>query len=154
MYVHINFLNFLFSVIRLPPKDPKCLQILAFVDPLSEAAQKMAPLIEVLYKTTSINVTIMLNPLKKMTELPAKRCMHSRAHMDIRTCTQTHNDTDRQSHAHTYTCTHTHTCAHAHTHTRTCTHTHTHTHTHTCTHTHAHVPMYVMCRMLSILICQ
>ena len=63
------------SVIRLPSKDPKCLQLLAFVDPLSEAAQKMAPLIEVLYKTTSINVTIMLNPVKKMTELPAKRCV-------------------------------------------------------------------------------
>ena len=72
LYIFIFF----FSVISLPPKDLKCIQLMAFVDPLSEAAQKMAPLIEVLHRTTSINVTIMLNPMKKATELPAKRCVY------------------------------------------------------------------------------
>ena len=70
----------------MPPKDPKCLQLLAFVDPLSEAAQKMAPLIEVLYKTTSINVTIILNPVKKVMELPAKRCVCVCVCVRVRVC--------------------------------------------------------------------
>lgn len=67
---HLQF--FLFSSgVEIPPSQPgPVLQVTAIVNPLSQSAQKLAPLLSALSSLVSLNITIILNPLSKLSEMP------------------------------------------------------------------------------------
>ena len=61
------------------------MQVVAVIDPLSSEAQKLTPLLQVLQVALPTDITVMFNPVPKLTEMPVKRCEHS--HMSVHTCT-------------------------------------------------------------------
>ncbi|XP_065177513.1 UDP-glucose:glycoprotein glucosyltransferase 1-like [Sycon ciliatum] len=48
-------------------------EIMAIIDPLTESAQRLAPLLQVLQNVTSVDITVFMNPKSKLSELPVKR---------------------------------------------------------------------------------
>ncbi len=49
------------------------MKVVAIIDPLSSEAQKLAPLLQVLQVALPLDITLVLNPVPKLTELPVKR---------------------------------------------------------------------------------
>ena len=69
----VTTLPFFFSLVHLPSSDPDLeLQLVAFIDPLSPTAQRIAPLIQTLHTATSMDVKLYLNPISKLSEVPIK----------------------------------------------------------------------------------
>lgn len=64
-----------FSVLKLPAKDSSspAFELLAVCDPVSGAAQKIGPILQVLHKVLNANVRIVLNAVEKHSEMPLKR---------------------------------------------------------------------------------
>ena len=64
------------SVVHLPPMDPDLyLTVIAILDPLSPDAQRIAPILQTLHAALSLDLTIYLNPVAKLSQLPASRCV-------------------------------------------------------------------------------
>lgn len=68
-----------FSVIKLPAKNTSlpAFELLAVCDPVSEAAQKVGPIVQVLHQVLNANVRIALNAIEKHSEMPLKRYVGS-----------------------------------------------------------------------------
>ena len=49
------------------------MKIVGILNPLSTEAQKLAPLLQVLQVALPLDVTVILNPLPKLTEMPVNR---------------------------------------------------------------------------------
>ncbi len=62
-------------MLQLPaPEDGVAMTVVAVIDPLSSEAQKLAPLLQVLQVALPLDITLVLNPQLKLTEMPVKRC--------------------------------------------------------------------------------
>ena len=65
------------SVLRFPVDDAvssSWLELTAVVNPLSTAAQSLSPLLQTLQEVLPVNLTLILNPQLRISELPVKRC--------------------------------------------------------------------------------
>eukprot|EP00051_Salpingoeca_urceolata_P013046 m.163143 g.163143 ORF g.163143 m.163143 type:complete len:1611 (-) comp17683_c0_seq2:59-4891(-) len=51
--------------------------IIAVLDPLSKAAQKLAPLIAMLQNATAVNIRVLMNPVQRVSDVPVKRFYRS-----------------------------------------------------------------------------
>jgi UDP-glucose:glycoprotein glucosyltransferase len=61
------------SVLSIPPAiEGPVIQCLAILDPLSSTAQRLTPLLSSLRDVLPINITIIFNPVKKLSALPLK----------------------------------------------------------------------------------
>lgn len=49
------------------------MKMVAILNPLSTEAQKLAPLIQVLQVALPLDVTVIFNPVPKLTEMPVNR---------------------------------------------------------------------------------
>lgn len=72
---NINLRSEQYSVIKVPPKDPKmpAFDIVAVCDPVSSAAQKLGPILLVLQEVVNANIKVVLNAREKHSEMPLKR---------------------------------------------------------------------------------
>ena len=61
------------SVTLVADNDRPALDIVAIVDPLSLAAQKLAPVLEILRESVNCDIKLVMNPKPKLSELPLKR---------------------------------------------------------------------------------
>lgn len=63
-----------FSVVHLSPFDPELyLTVIAVLDPLAPETQRFAPILQALHAALSMDVTIYLNPVAKLSQLPMTR---------------------------------------------------------------------------------
>lgn len=53
-------------------------EITAIIDPLSRAAQKLAPILQTLMKVLNADLRLAMNPKQRLSELPLKRCVIKR----------------------------------------------------------------------------
>ncbi len=60
------------SLAFLPSPSPS-LQLVAYLDPVSTGAQKLAPLLHVLQSALPIELSVYLNPKSKLSEMPVRR---------------------------------------------------------------------------------
>ncbi len=63
------------SVINLPAQEGSLLptmNLVAIIDPLSSAAQRVAPILMTLVRVLPFNVTLIMNPHTKLSEIPLK----------------------------------------------------------------------------------
>lgn len=77
-YFHSSYLIFtpifVHSVVKMEGNpDLPAFRIEAILDPVSSAAQKMAPILMVLQKLYNLNVKIYMNCKEKLSEMPLKR---------------------------------------------------------------------------------
>ncbi len=49
------------------------MKVVAIINPLSSEAQKLAPLLQVLQVALPLDISLVLNPVPKLTELPVNR---------------------------------------------------------------------------------
>lgn len=61
------------AVTLVADHDKPAMDIVAIVDPLSPAAQKLAPVLEILRESVNCDIKIVMNPKPKLSELPLKR---------------------------------------------------------------------------------
>lgn len=68
------------SVVKIFADDASkaIIDVVAVVDPLSTAAQKVAPIIELIGQTVNCDLKIVMNPKGKLSELPLKRYFYVR----------------------------------------------------------------------------
>ena len=74
--IHLPHLRSQHSVVRFPVDDVvngSWLEMVAVVNPLSTAAQALSPLLQTLEEVLPINLTLILNPQLRISELPVKR---------------------------------------------------------------------------------
>ncbi|EDO31787.1 predicted protein, partial [Nematostella vectensis] len=71
--VQIPIENAEHSLVRVPSGNDVSLNIMAIVDPLSKAAQKVAPILMVLQNVTSVNINMYMNCREKLSEFPLNR---------------------------------------------------------------------------------
>lgn len=65
------------SVLQFPMEDSTSsawLELVAVLNPLSNAAQVLAPLLQTLQEALPVNLTLVLNPQLRVSELPISRC--------------------------------------------------------------------------------
>ena len=62
------------STFTVPPRDPSApsFQLTAVCDPVSQAAQKMGPVLQVLHEVLNAQITVVLNAVEKHSEMPLK----------------------------------------------------------------------------------
>uniref|UniRef100_A0A6A7FWQ9 UDP-glucose:glycoprotein glucosyltransferase 1-like isoform X2 n=2 Tax=Hirondellea gigas TaxID=1518452 RepID=A0A6A7FWQ9_9CRUS len=70
----INLLGTEHSVFSVPPRNPDApyFDLVAVFDPVSQAAQKLGPVLQVLHQALNANVTVVLNAVEKHSEMPLK----------------------------------------------------------------------------------
>lgn len=63
-----------YSVVKLPARlpDEPALELVGIVDPVSRGAQKLGPILQVLYETLNANVKLFLNCVEKSSDMPLK----------------------------------------------------------------------------------
>jgi UDP-glucose:glycoprotein glucosyltransferase len=54
-------------------EDSPVVEITAIIDPLSRAAQKLAPILQTLLKVLNADFRLAMNPKQRLSELPLKR---------------------------------------------------------------------------------
>lgn len=58
----------------MAPLDPDLyLTVVAFLDPLSPDTQRFAPILQTLHAALSLDLTIYLNPVAKLSQMPLSR---------------------------------------------------------------------------------
>lgn len=72
--VNVELKSDQYSVIKLPAKDPSvpAFDIMAICDPVSAAAQKIAPILVVLQEVVNADIKVVLNAREKHSEMPLK----------------------------------------------------------------------------------
>eukprot|EP00045_Choanoeca_perplexa_P016030 m.211199 g.211199 ORF g.211199 m.211199 type:complete len:1566 (-) comp17147_c0_seq4:48-4745(-) len=58
---------------RVKHADQPVHRVFALIDPASAAAQRIAPLLLMLHESTAVEITLLLNPVAKVSEVPLKR---------------------------------------------------------------------------------
>lgn len=62
------------SIMNIKPnQEGACFDVVVVVDPLSKAAQKIAPILMVLQNVTNVNIKLAMNSREKLSELPLNR---------------------------------------------------------------------------------
>lgn len=72
--MNVNLRSEQHSVVKIPPRDPSlpAFDIVAICDPVSNAAQKLGPVLLVLQEVVNANIRVVLNAREKHSEMPLK----------------------------------------------------------------------------------
>ena len=62
------------SAVHLPgPEGELNIEMVVFLDPLSPSTQRLAPLLQALHVALNLDLTIYLNPISKLSQMPINR---------------------------------------------------------------------------------
>lgn len=71
----VNLRSEQYSVVKIPPRNPNMpvFDIVAICDPVSNAAQKIGPILMVLQEIVNAEIRVVLNAREKHSEMPLRR---------------------------------------------------------------------------------